>query len=150
MALLSRLKICGKIYHNTVHETHSLQWHVVTQLQLAVLHHNWGWCWLWPQQICLYMLYLSHRSWATGIPRAFDVRYNAYTQSIEVLQHKDQVLNLVKDIRGKCIRLTPWCNTVSYLPPYHATVTTLGTTVFSICFSGVFLWCALNWYLSVK
>mgnify|MGYP001794398171 CR=1 FL=1 len=50
------------------------------------------------------MLYLSHRSWATGIPRAFDVRYNAYTQSIEVLQHKDQVLNLVKDIRGKCVR----------------------------------------------
>jgi len=40
------------------------------------------------------------RSWATGIPRAFNVRYNAYTQSIEVLQHKDQVLNLVKDIRG--------------------------------------------------
>ena len=82
---------------------------------------------------------ILYRSWATGIPRAFDVRYNAYTQSIEVLQHKDQVLNLVKDIRGKCVRLTPRCDTVSYLPPYFSTVTTLSTIIFSICFGWVFL-----------
>ncbi|XP_067947016.1 protein henna-like [Watersipora subatra] len=40
------------------------------------------------------------RTWASTIPRKFDVRYNSYTQSVEVMQHKDQVLNLVKDIRS--------------------------------------------------
>ena len=111
-----------------------------------------GWCWLsLTQQICLYMLYLSHRSWATGIPRAFDVRYNAYTQSIEVLQHKDQVLNLVKDIRGKCdqwVRLLGV--TVSYQQPYHAAFTTHITAISIIWFSWIVLGYALIWYFRVK
>ncbi|KAF6034162.1 PAH [Bugula neritina] len=40
------------------------------------------------------------RVWAASIPRPFDVRYNAYTQTVEVLEHKSQVMNLVKDIKS--------------------------------------------------
>ncbi|KAF6033885.1 PAH [Bugula neritina] len=40
------------------------------------------------------------REWSNTIPRPFEVRYNAYTQSVEVLQNTNQVINLIKDIRG--------------------------------------------------
>ncbi|XP_046344927.2 phenylalanine-4-hydroxylase-like isoform X2 [Haliotis rufescens] len=40
------------------------------------------------------------RAYAATIPRPFSVRYNAYTQSVEVINSKEQVLNLTKAIRG--------------------------------------------------
>ncbi|XP_076444610.1 protein henna-like isoform X2 [Babylonia areolata] len=40
------------------------------------------------------------RAFADTIPRPFSVRYNAYTQSVEVLNSKAQVITLAKSIRG--------------------------------------------------
>lgn len=44
-------------------------------------------------------LFLS-RECAAKIPRPFSVRYNPYTQSVEVLDSKDQIMKLANDIRG--------------------------------------------------
>ena len=44
-------------------------------------------------------LFLS-REFAAKIPRPFSVRYNPYTQSVEVLDSKDQIMKLANDIRG--------------------------------------------------
>ena len=35
------------------------------------------------------------------IPRPFSIRYNPYTQSIEVINSKNQIINIVKDLRSK-------------------------------------------------
>lgn len=40
------------------------------------------------------------REFAARIPRPFSVRYNPYTQSVEVLDSKDQILKLANDIRA--------------------------------------------------
>ncbi|KAL9984135.1 hypothetical protein ACROYT_G006398 [Oculina patagonica] len=40
------------------------------------------------------------REFAAKIPRPFSVRYNPYTQSVEVLDSKDQIMKLANDIRG--------------------------------------------------
>ncbi|KAJ7330171.1 hypothetical protein OS493_022690 [Desmophyllum pertusum] len=40
------------------------------------------------------------RECAAKIPRPFSVRYNPYTQSVEVLDSKDQIMKLANDIRG--------------------------------------------------
>ncbi|XP_055334948.1 phenylalanine-4-hydroxylase-like [Paramacrobiotus metropolitanus] len=39
--------------------------------------------------------------WAAAIPRPFSVRYNSYTQSVEVLQRRSHVLGLARDIRAE-------------------------------------------------
>lgn len=39
--------------------------------------------------------------YATTIPRPFGVRYNAYTQSIEILDSQPQIANLMRNIRGE-------------------------------------------------
>jgi len=39
--------------------------------------------------------------WAATIQRPFSVRYNSYTQSIEVLQRRSHILSLARDIRGE-------------------------------------------------
>lgn len=38
---------------------------------------------------------------ANSIPRPFGVRYNAYTQSIEVLDSKHQISNLMNNINSE-------------------------------------------------
>lgn len=40
------------------------------------------------------------RAYATMIPRPFTVRYNPYTQSVEVIENKQQIINLTKAIKG--------------------------------------------------
>ncbi|KAK7107139.1 protein henna-like isoform X2 [Littorina saxatilis] len=40
------------------------------------------------------------REFAAIIPRPFSVRYNAYTQSVEVLNSKEQIIDLARAIRG--------------------------------------------------
>ena len=40
-------------------------------------------------------------AFAATIPRPFSVRYNAYTQSVEVLNSKEQIINLAQNIRGE-------------------------------------------------
>lgn len=40
-----------------------------------------------------------HREFARTIPRPFSVRYNPYTQSIEVINDKSSVASLVRDIK---------------------------------------------------
>jgi len=40
------------------------------------------------------------RQFASTIPRPFSVRYNPYTQSVEVINTRQQVVNLTKDIKG--------------------------------------------------
>lgn len=39
--------------------------------------------------------------YATTIPRPFGVRYNAYTQSVEILDSQPQIANLMRNIRGE-------------------------------------------------
>ncbi|XP_059157486.1 protein henna-like isoform X2 [Physella acuta] len=40
------------------------------------------------------------KQFAATIPRPFSVRFNPYTQSVEVINNKQQIINLTKDIRG--------------------------------------------------
>ncbi|KAK0064480.1 protein henna-like isoform X3 [Biomphalaria pfeifferi] len=40
------------------------------------------------------------KQFAATIPRPFSVRYNPYTQSVEVINSKQQIINLTKDIKG--------------------------------------------------
>lgn len=46
------------------------------------------------------LFFFSIREFAAKIPRPFSVRYNPYTQSVEVLDSKDQIMKLANDIRG--------------------------------------------------
>ena len=48
----------------------------------------------------LILLFALYREFAARIPRPFSVRYNPYTQSVEVLDSKDQILKLANDIRA--------------------------------------------------
>ena len=41
------------------------------------------------------------RKWANLIPKPFVLHYNPYTQNIETLDRKDQVLKLIQEIRGE-------------------------------------------------
>lgn len=43
---------------------------------------------------------VTFREFAAKIPRPFSVRYNPFTQSVEVLDSKDQIMKLANDIRG--------------------------------------------------
>ena len=50
-----------------------------------------------------------YRQYAATIPRPFSVRYNPYTQSVEVINTKQQIVNLTRDIKGqshKCEHFT--------------------------------------------
>ncbi|XP_078310212.1 phenylalanine-4-hydroxylase-like [Crassostrea virginica] len=40
------------------------------------------------------------REYAKTIPRPFSVRYNPYTQSVEVIENKNQIINLTQTIKG--------------------------------------------------
>lgn len=42
--------------------------------------------------------FIFFRKYAATIPRNFSVRYNPYTQSIEVLDSKPQIENLVQNL----------------------------------------------------
>lgn len=44
---------------------------------------------------------LTNSKFANSIPRPFGVRYNPYTQSIEVLDSKKQIRNLMDDINSE-------------------------------------------------
>lgn len=35
------------------------------------------------------------------IPRPFTVRYNPYTQSVETINNKDQIVSIVRDLKSK-------------------------------------------------
>lgn len=48
----------------------------------------------------LILLFALYREFAARIPRPFSVRYNPYTQSVEVLDSKDQILKLANAIRA--------------------------------------------------
>ena len=47
-----------------------------------------------------YFIHLLYREFAAKIPRPFSVRYNPYTQSVEVMDSKDQIMKLASDIRA--------------------------------------------------
>jgi phenylalanine-4-hydroxylase len=53
------------------------------------------------------------RQYASSIPRPFSVRYNAYTQSVEVLEKKTQLKELAQSIRGDLNILIDAVNKVS-------------------------------------
>ncbi|XP_078674556.1 phenylalanine-4-hydroxylase-like isoform X1 [Branchiostoma floridae x Branchiostoma belcheri] len=40
------------------------------------------------------------RTWSHTIPRPFSVHYNPYTQSVEILDNKDHIVNLAANIKG--------------------------------------------------
>ncbi|XP_066265265.1 phenylalanine-4-hydroxylase-like isoform X1 [Branchiostoma lanceolatum] len=40
------------------------------------------------------------RAWSHTIPRPFSVHYNPYTQSVEILDNKDHIVNLAANIKG--------------------------------------------------
>lgn len=50
------------------------------------------------QKNIVFLLHWNCRKYANQIPRPFGVRYNAYTQSIEVLDSKHQIESLMHDI----------------------------------------------------
>ena len=50
------------------------------------------------KQQLIYSTYLIFRKYASTIPRQFGVRYNPYTQSIELLDSKPQIEGLVQNI----------------------------------------------------
>jgi len=41
------------------------------------------------------------RQYAMTIPRPFSVHYNPYTQTIEVIDGKEQIVNMVRTLRSK-------------------------------------------------
>jgi len=41
------------------------------------------------------------RNWAKKIPRPFSVRYNAYTQSVDVIEYKPQIQDLLSNIKSE-------------------------------------------------
>ncbi|VDP55873.1 unnamed protein product [Heligmosomoides polygyrus] len=45
------------------------------------------------------------RAWTATIPRSFQVRYNAYTQRIEVLDRVSVLQRMVREIKGEIITL---------------------------------------------
>lgn len=47
---------------------------------------------------CFYLV--SFRAFADGIQRPFGVRYNPYTQSVEVLSNAQKITALVRELRG--------------------------------------------------
>lgn len=52
-------------------------------------------------------IFLFHlRAYSLTIPRPFSVRYNAYTQNVEVINNKEQIINLTRTIKGKLPKLT--------------------------------------------
>lgn len=50
-------------------------------------------------------LYFCRRKFAQTIPRPFSVRYNPYTQRIEVLDNAKQLKNLADTINSKELRI---------------------------------------------
>lgn len=54
----------------------------------------------------LAMLFHFDRKFAATIPRPFSVRYNSYTQSIEVLDNVQQLKNLADCINSKFLIIT--------------------------------------------
>lgn len=44
---------------------------------------------------------LNFRRFASTIPRPFAVNYNPYSQTIEVLDSKPQIIGLLKDLTGQ-------------------------------------------------
>ena len=52
---------------------------------------------------CSLVILPHSRAFAATIPRPFCVRYNAYTQSVEVLDSKEQVIDLTRAIKGEMI-----------------------------------------------
>ena len=46
--------------------------------------------------------YVVNRKFAATIPRKFNVKYNPYTQSVEVLDNINEVTNLATELKGEC------------------------------------------------
>jgi len=70
--------------------SHSTDWtspgHIVTYMKFKI------------KQQLTYSTHLIFRKYASTIPRQFGVRYNPYTQSIELLDSKPQIEGLVENI----------------------------------------------------
>jgi phenylalanine-4-hydroxylase len=47
------------------------------------------------------MIFIFIRQYAMTIPRPFNVHYNPYTQTIEVIDGKEQIVNMVRTLRSK-------------------------------------------------
>lgn len=62
---------------------------------------------MWLLTSCVY------REYAKTIPRPFSVRYNPYTQSVEVIENKNQIINLTHAIKGKRHIFSHWRKSVS-------------------------------------
>ncbi|VDL67935.1 unnamed protein product [Nippostrongylus brasiliensis] len=45
------------------------------------------------------------QAWAATIPRSFQVRYNAYTQRIEVLDSVSELQRMVREIKSEIVTL---------------------------------------------
>eukprot|EP00795_Rhopilema_esculentum_P005258 gene5258-405_t len=41
------------------------------------------------------------RSWAAHIPRPFHVHYNPYTQSVEIIENKEQLVDVIADLKSQ-------------------------------------------------
>ena len=64
-------------------------------------YYLFGVCYACIQSFHFLIFFLSNREYAARIPRPFSVRYNPYTDSVEVLDSKHQILKLATDIRAE-------------------------------------------------
>merc|ERR1712226_115375 len=47
---------------------------------------------------------LKVREWAAKIPKPFSLRYNAYTQSVETLEDKEQIIKVIREVKNEMER----------------------------------------------
>ena len=72
--------------------------------------------WTQRNMICIFVFF---REYASTIPRPFTVRYNPYTQSVDVIESKEQVLELSRNIKCK-IRIIS-SNALTGIPGIYTT-----------------------------
>ena len=46
------------------------------------------------------LLFFFHRAWSMKIPRPYQVHYNPYTQTVEVLDTQDRIINVVNNVKS--------------------------------------------------
>ncbi len=54
-----------------------------------------------PRGLILMTFSFLSRSWAEQVPRPFSTHYNPYTQTVEVIENKEQVASIVGELKSQ-------------------------------------------------
>ena len=49
--------------------------------------------------------FVCFREWSSKIPKPFSLRYNPYTETVETLEEKDQIMKLVREMKSDMARV---------------------------------------------